>query len=116
MGHPRWAGGVFPSAVCVVPWMGSLPRAVFPVVTALRSPEVQAPLATGARLSRGIPCMDCAHLLGLLSCRRDGWGRGTPAVLLVKCWRQGMPKASVTTRALRARCTCEIGFLCIHLH
>ena len=51
----RKTGGVFQSAVCAVPWGGSPPTTVSPIVTNLWHPRTQASLGSRARRSKGAP-------------------------------------------------------------
>ena len=51
----RKTGGVFQPAVCAVPWGGSRPTTVSPIVTNLWHPRTQASLGSRARRSKGDP-------------------------------------------------------------
>ena len=57
------------------PGCGGLPRTVFPIVTVPWSSGMPAPLATRARQSRNIPCVDCMCLLAFArQLESGGWG------------------------------------------
>lgn len=45
---------------------GGLPKIVSPIVSGPQGPETQSFLATGARHSRGIPCVGCTCLLAVV--------------------------------------------------
>ena len=51
----RKTGGVFQPVVCAVPWGGSWPTTVSPIVTNLWHPRTQASLGSRARRSKGNP-------------------------------------------------------------
>lgn len=53
---------MFQATVCA----GNLPKTVFLILIVLWSPGKQAPLATRARQSRVIPCVNCTHKLALV--------------------------------------------------
>ena len=57
-------GVVFQSAVCAVPWGGSLPRIVSLIASALWGPEMQVPWSPEPDV-QGVSPMCTARLLGL---------------------------------------------------
>lgn len=56
---------------------GGILRTVLLIVTVPQSSEMPAPLATWARRSRGIPCVDCTYLLALAK-QLESTGHGYP--------------------------------------
>lgn len=54
------------------PGRGGLPKTVSPIVSVLWGPEMQAPLATSTKCSKGVAYVDYVHPLGLV---RQGHGR-----------------------------------------
>lgn len=67
---------MFQSAVCMVPGCGSLPRTISLIVSVPWGPETQPSLATRARCSRAVPCVDCACLQALVR-QQESWGPST---------------------------------------